>query len=304
MTAGIAPAVGRAGAGIPGSPTPVLSVAELQHAVRLTLAARATPPGLRPPEGRRPPVVIPATAGPSVAVMGAHPGAGCSTVTLLLADTAARTGRPVHVIDPAVPGRSGLAAATGTELGQPVPGWQRGRRGRIVIDRRTVTDTNGADGADGAGGVDAVDWPEPPADAGELTSLLTIIDGGTVADPATGGSSWPRLVLVCRATIPGVTQVERALAGLAELQRSAGADPIAPVVAAIGPRRWPGAVRAARGRLLTRLQERGRVVPVPVDRRLETTGLTSARLPRSLETAGTAVLALLAEPAPTPATPA
>jgi hypothetical protein len=73
--------------------------------------------------------------GPTVLVLAAHAGAGASTVALLLGDTLAATGTATRLIECADPSRSGIAAATDTELGEDPSGWRRGRRGQLDIDR-------------------------------------------------------------------------------------------------------------------------------------------------------------------------
>ena len=65
------------------------------------------------------------------------------------------------------------------------------------------------------------------------------------------------------------------------------------VVAAVGPARWPGEVTASAGPRLRALRLAGRVVPVPLDQRLQVTGLTDRPLPRSVLAAGRALLQLL-----------
>src|SRR5690348_9315386 len=69
-------------------------------------------------------VADPATA---VAVVAAHAGAGASTVALAVAEALAAGGASTRLLDCADPARSGLAAATTTELGVDEVGWRRGR---------------------------------------------------------------------------------------------------------------------------------------------------------------------------------
>jgi hypothetical protein len=83
--------------------------------------------------------------------------------------------------------------------------------------------------------------------------------------------------------VPGVRSTEQLLERLA---------PQAVVVAAIGPSRWPGEVTGSLGPRLRALRAAGRVVPVPMDRRLQVTGPTSAPLPRPLRAAGRSLLEL------------
>jgi hypothetical protein len=65
------------------------------------------------------------------------------------------------------------------------------------------------------------------------------------------------------------------------------------VAAALGPRRWSDPVLANLATHVSRLREHGRLVPVPVDRRLAITGITTAQLPKALRSAGHALLQLL-----------
>lgn len=206
-----------------------------------------------------------------VTVLAAHAGAGASTVALAISDAAAVADRRVHLVEGARPSRSGLVAATSAELGRDATGtWRRGARSGITIDRR-------------AGDTEPHGWPIPSV--GEVPAF-TVVDLGPLASthlasPAAFGA---RTVLVCRATLPGVRRTEHMLRRLSEA-------PV--VVAAVGPRRWPRQLTATIGPRLLALRDAGRVVPVPIDARLEITGLTSAPLPRRVLAAGNALVALL-----------
>jgi hypothetical protein len=61
------------------------------------------------------------------------------------------------------------------------------------------------------------------------------------------------------------------------------------VIAAPGARRWPGAVIASCGPAMRATREAGRVVTVPLDRRLEVNGVTADPLPRPIAAAGKAL---------------
>jgi hypothetical protein len=208
----------------------------------------------------------------SIAILAAHAGAGATTVALLVTDAAAAQGQQVHLLDPAHPCRSGLVAAASEELGLDVSGaWRRGRRPGVIIDRR-ATD------------IDPNDWPETPV--GD-DAALTVVDVGLAwADSLTGlRLDGVRLVVVvCRPTVPAVRRTEQLLAELA-------AHSV--VVGAVGSRRWPGEVLASLGPRLRTLRGAGRVVTVPVNRRLEIAGLSSAPLPRTLRSAGRSLLQLI-----------
>jgi hypothetical protein len=250
----------------------LLSIAQLQ----LVLRARRRPdpsadrlPGTRGPTQTVDPAParaahLPWTAGlvarRSVVVMAAHPGAGCSTVALAIADAAARMAE-VQLVECAPAACSGLAAAAHAELGVTDGGWRRGRRGRVMISRP----------ADGVPGV--------PPEVGPGVPEVLVVDVGT-HDLAPIEGAVP--VLVCHASVPGVRRAEQALASLDQA-----------VVAAVGPGRWPGAVRASCGPRLRAVREAGGLVTVPPARRLQVDGVSSAGLPRGVAAAGLALWRLL-----------
>jgi hypothetical protein len=220
-----------------------------------------------------------------VTVLAAHAGAGSSTVALAVADAAAEAGRSVRLVECAQPKRSGLAEATTSELGLDRSGrWRRGRRGGVAIDR--LADASAGD----CGNVS----PQLAPDVAYRD--LTVVDAGS----ARGDGDVSALVgagdvlqtavvlLVCRATGPGVRQAERMLARLTQ--------PV--IVAAIGPAKWPGVVTASAGPLLRRARSEGQLVTIPPDRHLAVTGPTGAPLPRHLLTAGRNLLARLDAAAP------
>ena len=136
-------------------------------------------------------------------------------------------------------------------------------------------------------------WPGPPQAGGG--GRLLVVDAGWSLTTALLGAPPERpfgpgeqVVVVTRLTVPGVRQSERVLAAV---------DGEA-VVAAVGSARWPRAVEASCGPNLQELRSRGRVIRVPLDRRLETAGLTSDRLPRPVAAAGASLASLLAPVAP------
>jgi len=189
-------------------------------------------------------------------------------VALAISDAAAADGRRVHLIDRAHPSRSGLVAAASEELGTDVTGeWRRGLRSGVTIDR-PVTD------------VVPGDWPAVPTDEGPG---VTVVDLGAPASDRliSGAADRVRLVVVCRSTVPGVRLIEQLLGQLARQSV---------VVAAVGSNRWPGEVIASLGPRLRALRAAVRVIAVPMDRRLEVTGLTSSPLPRPVRSAGRLLL--------------
>ena len=260
----------------------VLSVAELQAALALAHARSAQRHGVttvttRSPEGPRP-AVEPYSMPPGeqesapgercIVVVSAHAGAGASTVALGLADAAAADGTPVRLIDCAAAAESGLADAASEVVGIDRTGrWYRGRRGTVTIHHA--------------------------ADAtllGEAGCGLTVIDSGPARSGGPGALGGAiGVVLVCAATVPGLRQAEAALAAIT--------GPV--VLAAVGPRKWPGVVTASLGPTAAALRRDGRLVRVPLDRRLAAAGLTGDPLPRRVVAAARAILKVMPAPAST-----
>ena len=214
-------------------------------------------------------------SGRVVMVVGCHGGAGASTVALAVAEAARESGRPARLLDCASPERSGLTTAVDAELGVDGSGWRQGRRARLPIER--VVDALAS----------ATDVPAPPDKPGEQVEV-TVVDSGWGASDILTGDSWlaqvaesAAVVLVARATIPALRQLEQALATC----------PGDPVVAVRGPTRWGRSVRTTAGPLLNAAQAAGRVVRVPSDRHLSVTGITSAPLPKAVREAGRQIFA-------------
>lgn len=253
-----------------------LSVAQLQQALR---AARDTA-GIGGTEGRDAPVLpapnlsrvpAPPAGGRRLVVLAAHPGAGASTVALVLAEAVAGTGRRAHLVEFAPPARSGLLTAATAELGRDGSGgWRRGTRGDVVIDR-PLEDPDGE-----------LSWPQVPAGERET---VTVVDLGTYDAGLLDGPGWAdaALLVVCRATVPGLRRAEQTLHRLGRP---------APV-AVLGPARWPGPVRSSAGARLAERRRAGLVVAVPLDRALELTGVCREPLSRRLAASGRALLALM-----------
>jgi hypothetical protein len=259
-----------------------LSVAQLQQVLRDAQHSTPLPApghGLSSLSDYRPPPVPAAggTAARTVVVVGAHPGAGASTVAVLLADAAAATGQRVRLVDDGDQALSGLSGVCDAELGDDA-GWCHGRRGdRIEVYRRAspaaVVDP-ARSGIDGRGCPDG---------------HLLIIDAGWSAPDPTGKprpaviGSGAVTVLVCRPTVPSMRRAEQVATAVDALV----------VVAAIGPSRWPRVVTASTGPLLADARHDDRLVAVPLDQRLTTTGPTAQPLPRTLMVAGRALLVRL-----------
>lgn len=247
--------------------------------VELRAAARALGEGrFRSPDavGVRGSSWTPEPGERTVVVLGSAPGVGATTVAVALA-AARGAGR---VVECCAASASGLVAASFTELGEADAGWLRGQRDAIFLERRA------------AHLHDVADLP-PPLPAGGLP--LTIVDAGADLD-AIRRVGWLAdllvgvpLVVVAGGTLPGLRRLETLLASL---------DTAADVtVAVLGPprRRWPKALSFSVGPLARELDAAGRLVAVPLDRRLALHGLDSAALPPRVLAAG-AVLADLAVP--------
>jgi hypothetical protein len=203
-------------------------------------------------------------------VVGCAGSVGASTVALAIA-TAAEV--PSRVVECCPPLASGFVGAASAELGE-VDGWRRGSRGPVLVERRLH-----------------VDPTVPPA---STTAQLTILDAGPSAlrPEATGWladmvASRPPLVVVTRATIPGLRRLESCLTWVADSHDV--------VVVAVGPpvKRWPRQVRHSLGSVSRDLLEVGRMLTFPDDRLLTLTGLTPDPLPSRLLRAGADVLTSL-----------
>lgn len=219
---------------------------------------------------------------PVVVVLPGHAGAGASAVALAVAEGLAQ-GQRVQLVDYAEPLRSGLAAASTIELGTDNAGWRRGRRGRLDVFRLGQHPSAGA---------------LPPLPEVADTARLAVVDAGWAVATELLASPGPlargsMLLVVTRVTVPAMGQTEHVLAAV-------GGEA---VVAAVGPAQWPRAVQASCGPRLAELRLRGRVVRVPWDRRLATSGLTSDRLPKGVAAAGRSLAALLMPAAPPPSQP-
>jgi hypothetical protein len=290
----------------------LLSIAQLQAALRASTRApaqRRLPSYLQPaprsaasgddparvPAAREPieepPRTPTAAAGADtergwLLVLAAHPGAGCSTTALAIAD-AVGAGQPaVHLVEAGHGGHGGLSAVTRHELGVVASGWRRGRRGPVTLDR-----------PDGTG--EQTSPPAPLTPGPSEPAAVTILDAGAgwadlVSPP--GMRWWPHragpagIVVVCRASVPGLGAAERVLSYLEQPSGTDGSLTPGPslrvALACLGGTRWRGPVRAACGPRLHQLQEQQLIVGVPHLRRLEASGPTADPLPRSLLSAG------------------
>lgn len=209
--------------------------------------------------------------GPVVLVLAGHAGAGASIVALAVAEGLA-DGRWVQLAEYAEPARSGLATASSIELGVE-DGWRKGRRGRLDVLRLPRVMAGG-------------ELPAPPGT--DDRERLLVVDPGwslisALLDSAESLSGKGTIIVVTRLTVPALRQTEHLLAAV-------GGDAW---VAAVGPSRWPRAVEAGCGSRLRQLRSRGRVVRVPIDTRLASTGLTGDPLPKSVAVAGRSLAMLI-----------
>ena len=210
-----------------------------------------------------------------VMVVGCHGGAGASTLALAVAEAARGCGRSVRLLDCASPERSGLTTAVDAELGVDGSGWRQGRRSGLPIDR--VCDAVAS----------ATDLPAPPDEPPGHVEV-TVVDTAWGAADILAGDCWlaresssASVVLVARATIPALRQLDQAL----------GTCPGDPVVALLGPTRRDRSVHATAGSLLKAADRAGRVVRVPSDRHLSVAGISCAPLPKAVAAAGRQIVA-------------
>lgn len=218
-------------------------------------------------------------SGPAVIVLAGHPGVGASTVALAVSEALAGRWR-VQLVEYADPHRSGLGAASDSELGVDADGWRRGRRGAVNLAR--LAEARASMG----------DLPLPPNDGddGPGGDRLFVLDIGCPVSSTLTDSGWlnalvstAELVVVTRMTVPGVRQTEHILTALGTPA----------VLATVGSGRWPGVVAASCGPTLRAARAAGRAVNVPTVGRLEIDGLTADPLPKPVAAAGKALAALL-----------
>jgi hypothetical protein len=215
----------------------------------------------------------------SLLVIGAHPGAGATAVAVAVADAIADLGSErqlgrAHLVDAADQATSGMGAASRREVGASGEGWRAGCRGSTTVL-----------------------WPAvSPASPRGLPALRTPASGWLIID-----AGWPwrevvaepneirtltessRVVVVCRASVPGVRHVELALESL----------PAGSFVAAVGARRWPTPAEASFGPRLAQTVRAGRAVLFPSDPRVAVNGIDAEAFPRPVADAAARLVGLL-----------
>ncbi len=189
-------------------------------------------------------------------VLGCEGSCGASTLAVAVAMATEGTAR---VIEGCSAATSGLAEACTAELG--IAGsWRRGTREQVVIERVA----------------EALIHPgQTPLPAEPDRQVpLTVVDPGWPAATVLSTQGWMShlvlsgvpVVLVARATVPGIRRLETVLHMI----------PGGTVQGAVlGPRvkKWPQAVTHSVGPKVSSLLKAGGLVTVPVDRHLAATGL-------------------------------
>jgi hypothetical protein len=258
----------------------VVSVPELQRAWRAVQAGkfRQESPAAAAMARAVPisPTWVPGNAEQVLAVVACAAASGASTIALAVASAA---GGSARILECRSGTTSGLAAASAAELGLYPSGWRRGIRGDVLLERASRLPTR----------VDEVPLPSVP----DWPLALTVLDVGWDLRHVLDVPSWIGeqlktagvVVLVTRATIPGLLCLETTLSLL---------GPIQAVAAMLGSpcRRWSKAVWQSRGPMTKALDDSGRLVVIPHDSRLAAVGLDSRPLPRHLLGAAHAILEL------------
>jgi hypothetical protein len=188
-------------------------------------------------------------------VVGAHGGAGATTVALLLAEQVGSA----RVVGCAPLGASGLVAASFKELGER-DGRLTGQRGQVAIERC------------GANFAIPAQVPIPTLESSAITIVdagwpveVLVTDPGWLGDLARGGC---QVVLVAQMTRPGLRRLECCL-GLFDTTRC-----IAMLVGA-GPKK----VESSFDLVTRRLHAEGRVFAVPESKPLGFEGISSVLMP-------------------------
>jgi hypothetical protein len=258
----------------------VVSVPELQRAWRAVQAGKfrqgsptAAATAEMVPSSR---TWAPANGEPVLPVVGCAGAPGASTIALGLASAA---GRFARILECRSGTTSGLAAASTAELGLHPSGWRRGMRGDVLLERA-------------AGLLARVDEVPLPSVL-DRPLALTVLDVGWDLRHVLDFPCWMGeqvraagvVVVVSRATIPGLLHLETMLSLLGQIRA---------VAAMLGSpcRRWSKAVWQSSGPMTKAVQDSGRLIVVPHDARLAAMGLDSRPLPQQVLAAARAILEL------------
>lgn len=209
-----------------------------------------------------------------VLVAPCAPGAGASTVALVVASAAGRA----RVVECSTGSASTLAAASDAELGRAMDGWMEGARGEVLLQRRS-------DRIAGPSGV-----PAPPGS--ELP--LTVLDSSWDVEDLLHSPGWLgdlaralcTLVLVTRPTIPGLRRAENALS-LVGVERGHL------VLVGMRSRGWPRQLAQSAGPLVRRLRAADQITCLRFHAGLAMTGPTPDPLPAGIVRAARPLLAAL-----------
>lgn len=207
-----------------------------------------------------------------VLVCGCGGSTGTTTVALALA-TVAGTARVVETCGGTA---SGLAYAASAELGSAERGWLQGGRGGVVIERRA----------------DPIASPERLPTPAHTALALTIVDSSWEVADLLASPGWlghlarsaPTVVLVARATVPGLRRLEAALELVGESRALA---------VTVGAKHWPRPVGQSAGAAVRRLTAGERIVHIPEVSSLAISGLTPDPLPPTITRPAQALLNLL-----------
>ena len=257
----------------------VVSLPELQRAWRAAQAGKFRQES--PTAAGRADVIpnsriwAPGNAEQVLPVVGCAAASGASTIALALASADGGSPRILECRGTT----SGLAAASTAELGPHPSGWRRGMRGNVLLERASGLPTR----------VDEVPIPSVP----DRPLALTVLDLGWDLRHVLDLPCWIGeqvrtagvVVVVTRATIPGLLHLETTLSLLGQIRA---------VAAMLGSpcRRWSKAVWQSRGPMTKALDDIGRLVVIPHDSRLAAVGLDWHPLPRQVLGAAHAILEL------------
>jgi hypothetical protein len=198
-------------------------------------------------------------------VLGAHAGAGASTVALAMASAAGQA----RVVECCTVAASGFAGAADAELGVTPAGWAQGSRGPVLIERH----------AGHLASPEVLPVPEPTDKP--LTVVDASFDAAMLADSLGWLSDLVRsqpAVVVARPTVPGLRRLECVLDVL-------GQQRCTPVLVGVA-KRWPRWLEQSAGPRVRDLHTANRIVTVPFDASLAQMGLTPDALPAPIVAAG------------------